>query len=357
MKLEISENIKKLRKEHYLTQEQLAEALGVTVGAVHKWETGQSMPEIRLLVELAELFEISVDTILGYTWQADNVNKTVEKIYDYINAKDFENGERYVEKSLKKYPNSFEIVYHSAEFYMLSAPFERKKAWRAIELYRNAIRLVKQNKQNHISAETIEDRIALCYSNLGRNDEAIDILKKNNAEGRNEFRIGYILSNIDGRQNEALEHLSDALGFCWSHLFNICAGYANAYIGNGEYKKLKMLLNWLYTTGQGLRDTSKVNYLDRGDITVFSALALVSLLENERESAKKYLIKAKKLAERFDSSPNYDFTEIYFCHSSEAKTAYDDMGDTAIDIIVNFINKDSTNKKLLPIWKEILNEA
>lgn len=40
MKINISENIRRLRKEWRLTQEQLAEAFGVTVGAVSKWESG-----------------------------------------------------------------------------------------------------------------------------------------------------------------------------------------------------------------------------------------------------------------------------------------------------------------------------
>lgn len=42
MKIKLAENIRMFRKEHSLTQEQLAEVLGVTVGAVYKWEAGVS---------------------------------------------------------------------------------------------------------------------------------------------------------------------------------------------------------------------------------------------------------------------------------------------------------------------------
>ncbi len=150
MEIQLSDNIKKLRKEHGLTQEQLAEALGVTVGAVYKWESRQSMPEIRLLVEIADFFETSVDALLGYTWQSETVSSAVNTIYHYIKTKDFGNGTRYAEKVLKKFPNSFEVVYHSAELYFLAATLDITKAQRTIELYQDAIRLVDQNKKDHI---------------------------------------------------------------------------------------------------------------------------------------------------------------------------------------------------------------
>ena len=43
MKIALAKNIRALRRERGLTQERLAELLGVTVGAVHKWETGGSL--------------------------------------------------------------------------------------------------------------------------------------------------------------------------------------------------------------------------------------------------------------------------------------------------------------------------
>ena len=64
MTVHFSENLRELRKAHKLTQEQLAEAMGVTVGAVSKWESGASTPDIALIMDLAEFFETSVDVLL-----------------------------------------------------------------------------------------------------------------------------------------------------------------------------------------------------------------------------------------------------------------------------------------------------
>ena len=66
MRLTLSDNILSCRKTMGFTQEQLAEAMNVTVGAVSKWESGATTPELSVLLELAALFEVSVDALLGY---------------------------------------------------------------------------------------------------------------------------------------------------------------------------------------------------------------------------------------------------------------------------------------------------
>lgn len=209
MELQIAENIKKLRKEHSWTQEQLAEALGVTAGAVYKWESKQSMPEIKLLVEMAEMFETSVDAILGYGWQSGNMGQAAARIKAYQQGGSLEECRRYAEQALKKYPNSFEVVYQSAAVYFHS--MNPELASRAIELYQEAVRLIDQNLYEDVSLEMIENRIALCYCLLEKVDDAINLLKKNNIDGHNDYRIGLILSQCEGREEESLQYLSRAL--------------------------------------------------------------------------------------------------------------------------------------------------
>ena len=61
----IGSTIMRLRKEHGMTQDQLAGALGITFQAVSKWENGISSPDISTLPLLADLFGVSVDQLLG----------------------------------------------------------------------------------------------------------------------------------------------------------------------------------------------------------------------------------------------------------------------------------------------------
>jgi len=59
-------NIARYRKAIGLTQEVLADKLGITFQAVSKWETGQSVPDTMLLPEIAQILNVSVDKLLGY---------------------------------------------------------------------------------------------------------------------------------------------------------------------------------------------------------------------------------------------------------------------------------------------------
>ena len=65
--VKINEQIAFLRKQKGLTQEELANALGVTNQAVSKWESAQCCPDIQLLPDIANFFDVSTDELLGYT--------------------------------------------------------------------------------------------------------------------------------------------------------------------------------------------------------------------------------------------------------------------------------------------------
>ncbi len=67
MKLNIGKKICELRKTHGLTQEQLASEMGVSIAAVSKWETGNSLPDVLMLCSIADYFVVSTDELLGRT--------------------------------------------------------------------------------------------------------------------------------------------------------------------------------------------------------------------------------------------------------------------------------------------------
>jgi len=64
--MQIGEVIKMHRKEKGLTQEEIANRLGVTAPAVNKWENGNSIPDVMLLSPIARLLDITIDTLLSH---------------------------------------------------------------------------------------------------------------------------------------------------------------------------------------------------------------------------------------------------------------------------------------------------
>ena len=77
MEIRLAENIRNFRKERALTQEQLSEVLGVTAGAVYKWEAKLSVPELDLIIQMADFFDTSVDVLLGYEIKDNRLEATV----------------------------------------------------------------------------------------------------------------------------------------------------------------------------------------------------------------------------------------------------------------------------------------
>ena len=111
MKICFDENIKRLRKQRDLTQEALAEFLGVSFQAVSKWERGESCPDVTLLPEIAAFFSVSVDELLGV-----DKAKAEEEILGYIDK--FVNGKYkgaegtlgFMTEAYRKYPYDFRIM-------------------------------------------------------------------------------------------------------------------------------------------------------------------------------------------------------------------------------------------------------
>ena len=79
-----------LRKEKGITQEQLAEELGVSGRTISRWETGSNMPDISLLVEIAEFFDVSITEIIKGERKSEDMKEeameVAENMSDYAKA-------------------------------------------------------------------------------------------------------------------------------------------------------------------------------------------------------------------------------------------------------------------------------
>lgn len=137
--MKVGANIAALRRAKGLTQEQLADALGVSAPAVSKWERDSSYPDITLLCPLARALETSVDELLQFR-QALSDQEAAERIRAVVETARREGapaGEEALEALLHQYPGSVPLRFQAAAVYdvlrMLSLPRpdqEAEQRWR-----------------------------------------------------------------------------------------------------------------------------------------------------------------------------------------------------------------------------------
>lgn len=121
MKLFIGDTIQKLRKIKGLTQEQVANALGITTAAVSKWETNNTYPDISLLSPLARLLGTSVDNILNFKdkLSEEEIDTLLIKATQEFEKSNVIEAMKYCEALLHEYPNDNLLKFHIATVYMM----------------------------------------------------------------------------------------------------------------------------------------------------------------------------------------------------------------------------------------------
>ena len=360
MKSTFAQNIKKLRKEEHVTQEQLAEAMGVTPGAIYKWEQNLSVPDIGLIMELASYFGVSVDALIGYTMSASDKERIVQTLKKIKVEKTYENCWDEIEGWLRRYPNDFDIVYHSGILYHLVGieTHSNDRLARSIELMNHACTLIGQNRDPEISETGICRDIAIAYLSMGECDRGLEQLKAHNPCGINDDIIGQELSWNPKRREEALQYLSLALLHSTASLYRITIGFVNLFVSKKEYLSAIWIIQWTLNYLEGLRKPTGNSYLEKDMAAILAVCGDLYTEIGEMEQAKICLQKARRLALCFDAAPDYTSRHIRYCESVTPRVAYDNMGVSAMDTIEQILREDKNDpaEPILKIWEEVCNE-
>ncbi len=354
MKVSIADNIRKFRKEGGFTQEQLAEAFGVSIGAVSKWELGVSTPDLEMIMGLADFFEVSVDVLVGYEMQSGTMEAMLQRMRACLREKRLREGTAEAEKALQKYPNHFVIVYESGELYFLLGIEERDQqaAKRAVSLYERALQLLSQNTDPDISEVSIRIRIAQNYLVLGQAQQALGILEQNNPCRVNDSLIGDTYAGTLHEPEKAFPYLERAFSQCITTIVRTINGYANAYEDLGNYEESINACEWLLGFLDSLkRKEDAVSFSDKHGAVMLAACADMAQRKGETDKTAQLLKRAYNLAVRFDESPVYSLKGIRFCEKIEdTATAFDDSGETAREAVEHYL-QEHQNNELLQNWK------
>lgn len=163
--LYLPENLKKYRILKDLTQEDVAEYLGITAQSVSKWERGESYPDITFLPALANIFETSVDLLIGMdTIRAEETRYNIhKKAVGYQRSGDYDMAEKTYRDALLIYPNKPGIILGLASTLALKGNTDE-----AIELMERDLPLSINEKQK----STMRATLCFLYLKAGREDKA-----------------------------------------------------------------------------------------------------------------------------------------------------------------------------------------
>ena len=170
MKLLLGNKIKTLRKARGITQEQLADAIGISFQAVSKWENNIALPDIALAPSLASYFGVTMDELFEFNLKEmkEKIDVICAEAYQY-REKNPEESRRILEEGLKQYPDN-DILLNNLLYVMnyTNNPDE------TITL---ASRLIEKTTENDIKYDALRF-LAYAYNAKGDTTSAIATMKQ-----------------------------------------------------------------------------------------------------------------------------------------------------------------------------------
>lgn len=348
--LKIGENLKKFRLNRELTQEQLADILGVSAQAVSRWENNTTYPDITLLPIIASYFEITIDELMGMEnfKNQENIKELLAKI-----DKNAGNGQIYdnillLRDAVKTYPTNYQLMFRLVN----QLTFCQYKDGRGLDedetnaLNREAVevgnRILSRCTDSEIINRTIQ-QLCYIYSRLGETKKAIEYAKKLPDIGACST---VILGDIYEGEQQKL-HLQQAVKYYtsvfWCNLRNMAdLEYKDKIMTNTQriaiLKKALSLIDLVYENGDYL------NFCDTASVT-HRYIADIAMLEGDHELALISLEKAAEFAIMSDTLPknaqhtsllvnkifydadqmmkNYDFSNCKDLYNNLQRSSYD----------------------------------
>ena len=233
--INIGKTILKKRREKGLTQSDLAKYIGVSKASVSKWETGQSYPDITFLPQLATLFNISIDELVGYEPQMskEDIRKLYLKLSADFTSKPFTEVLESCRAIVKKYYSCFPLLFQIGAL-LVNHSTEAGSRDQTLSVLVEAKELFIRVKKESEDAELVQLALhmeALCVLLMEKPNEVIDLLEGTSRKIISAEALLASAYQMSGKTNEAkailqvgiYQYLIALLGSLTDYL-TLCAG-------------------------------------------------------------------------------------------------------------------------------------
>lgn len=291
--IHFAERIAKMRRDKKITQEQLADFVGVTKASVSKWETGQSMPDVLMLPRLATFFDVTIDELLGYEPQLsrEQIIKTYRELCSAFVEEPFEmvmeKSKRLAQQYYSCYPFLYRICLLWLNHFMLA-----KEQGRQREILLDAKGLCSHITNNCKDLALCSDVVHVNASIdllLGDANAVIDVLE----DMKNPCRLSDQSTDVLIKAYEMVNEIEKADCYTQISMYKqlvALVGCATEYI-NIHYDDLAVCEETIKRV-EKVAEAYELEQLNFNSVSVFYyQAAIVFSIQGEKEKALQFLEK------------------------------------------------------------------
>ena len=339
----LAENLKKLRRQADVTQEELAGVLGVSPQAVSRWESEATYPDITLLPAIANYFEVSLDELIGMEQIKDDSD--LEAIWDEYQSNTSKglvaDNIRLLREAIRRYPNNYELqesLVHELSWEQADGEKERKNKEEALGIAKRILqRCTKPQMRWSITVQ-----MCYLYSDLGRKEEALKLAEDLPSIWETSTSLLGNLYEGDEQFRHCRCTVSSCLELMYWAVYRLAdLDYKREELSTSEriaiMEKCLVFYGMVYEKGDYLEYEERLSKIHR-------YIAAMEVLEGNRDSALGHLEKAAQHAIAYDTLPrdpvhtSYLVSGIKFSRSrnytaTECKLLYDKLQQERFDAV------------------------
>ncbi len=288
--------LKQLRKTNELTQEQLAEYMGVSPQAISRWETGATYPDVSQIPLLAHIFHVSADTLLGI--DTTRINEAIaavrEKANECTSKGDFHGAVDILRAGLAKYPRAYSLMVELAE--NLSSIGKDGSTEEIVSLCETVIAECTENEWCDKALQTLVFRL----KNVGEREKAMTYVNPLSSVSYSKEDMTIAVYETDTPTSTLKEYVS----FCADRLMMCLAmlSHKTEYTINDKIT----LLHSVVDICNAVYPDSDANYYAHHAVSALSELAKVYAALQDEENTLKVLEGLSRYAVLFDNYSDDD---------------------------------------------------
>lgn len=247
--LNMSETIKARRRELGMTQERLAQLLGVSGPAVSKWEQGASYPDVTLLPALARALRIDLNTLMSFTRMPDKreITRMLTQVNETAKARGIQAGIDLASDILREYPDCGQLLFGLAatidgRMMMAGMTGEERAAYSAQvgEWYRRAAD--SEDEEARLAAAHLLASYALSRGDVERAEEMLSRLpEEREGPAASRWPLDMRLMLAKGEQKEALAFLQNRLCMRAADMQQMLLQLVQMAVDAGDMKRAQAL--------------------------------------------------------------------------------------------------------------------